>query len=458
MADTTFTYYVVSYAGRDGEGDVSTVNGIEPTSGDVTLTASDIDTDEQEYFVSAPQGVSLQQTLDESRKADARILSGLTNFMYAYRVPATESFDAQDILDAALAEKKVYDGTNGGTTWSYITDKTPAATALNDIPLWDTSDYSVLNGNGAYTSCATAITNILYRLGLTDISNPSSSDTDIKDKARVSEARRKDISLPFYLQQRGWKIILSAADLVAGDIVFCRACSSPDERRYNPAHTFIYVTSTTSYDFGNTTNIRSGGVDTIDWTTGGSLASFGWNPTIFGFCADPHNPTSSGNALWTGRTSQRIDSSGNPSLVTELYCSDSLREAEVVTTVVEGSLVSTTNVFPIVKEGLLHNGAIHTQVKLFKDGHIQVKLYGTSDGLSAGTTYTLFSFNTFDGANRKVMQGVYEQYVRVTPSAIAQIITEPPASQGDVTLIKMIPWSDIPNGTAIRAVWHMELN
>lgn len=444
-----------------------TVNG---KTGTVVLDSKDIDISEASYFTSEPSDVPIQQAIDETEKADARIYGGLTNFMYAYRVPSTESFTAQDILTAAANEKQVY----STYSWDYITTVDPDGTyPLSDIPLYNPATPDPpLNKNGKVTSCATAITNILHRLGLTDIANPSASDTEIRGKTRYSEARRSECSLPHYLQQRGWTMIHTESELTAGDIVFCRRCVYPDERRYNPAHTFIYVTATTAYDFGSQTNVRSGGTDAIDWRTGGSIATFGWRPTLFGFVGDANDPYVAGDTLWSGRTTQRILSDGTPALVAELQNADSLRYVDIITSVnaESGQLVSNRIQYPItVTTPFTNHSGLFTKVKLYKSGTIRCSFFGTSNNISKSVGYyVIFSFNSFTNPKHKFFtydtvgdaaanaEKALDIYTPITASGvIGHFYTH---TENNITTIRMSVSADIPNGTAISAFWQMQLN
>lgn len=461
---TTFDFQV--WNGRNGTGAVDSVNG---KIGDIELDASDLEVASNgEYFESEPDGGNVQTYLSEWEKADARTLHSLNNFQFAYRVPETETFGAEDILDMALYEKKVYDGTNGGHVWHYVTDAYPSGTSgLFDIPLYDPNDpSSVSEDNPNYgTSCAMAICNILWKLGLTDINNPTASDTDVKGKTRNAEARRRDISLPYYLQQRGWKMIRSIEELEPGDIVFARACLYPDERRYNPSHSFVYVSTGKGYDFGNDAFVSSGGEDDIDWTTGGSLATFGWHPTLFGFTGTTASPNADGDSDWRGYTTERKFSDGTHGLLTELHNPNTLKYVDYITKPENGQLVSKRIDYPIQRTyNLSAHPSIYVIVKIYKSGQIQCRLYGTSDGLTAnasfndGYGYFLFSFADFESTNINLnkIQSPFEGYIQVASNAVALIHTKE-TSDTHKTNIYMIPMSDISSGTKLAAHWTMQM-
>ena len=86
--------------------------------------------------------------------------------------------------------------------------------------------------------CSAFVCQVLYNCGFTDLGGHQKSCSGG--------------SLPAYCEEKGWEKIESTSELEAGDIIFTGQNESG-----NPTHTFIYITDSTSYDCGSTSNIQS---------------------------------------------------------------------------------------------------------------------------------------------------------------------------------------------------------
>lgn len=372
----------------------------------------------------------------DDKYAHGKVLTELTNFKYAYRIPADAPFTANDIITWAIFEKQVYyDG-----QWYYGSENPGYAGEFNTIPLYNTADPSeVLNVNGKSTTCSTAICNILYNCGY----------TDLEGDAKWASARVKKYSFPYYLEQKGWTKITNIPDLAVGDIVFVRDSLYPDERRFNPSHSFIFAGDGKAYDFGSTTLIRNNSTSNINWKEGGNQATSSWHPTLFGFTGSTTDPEATGNSEWSGIATQRIYADGYYGLLAEMQNPNSLCYADYVTTYDTSASKYTTNkvVYPIVNANTNHG--IRAEARLHKSGIFEVTFNGTADAnLNAGTTYTIFSFNTFENAAQKQLAQQFNAYVQFTESNVVRVFTD--VSNG-VSRLRYTPVTQIASGTEVHA-------
>lgn len=323
-------------------------------------------------------------------------------FRFALRMPANNSFTVAQFLTALQQEKDIY----AQYQWVYYTESPDYQPGVfNTIPLYDVNNPAIVyNPNGKGTSCATAICNVMYKLGWTDLAG----------NARYSEARVPEVSMPYYLQEKNWIRIDDPADLQAGDIVFSRANIYADERRMNPHHEFVYAGNGMAYDFGSTSLIQNGGLSPADFTGDPMIQTIWENARVLALAAglDPYNLANNRN-YWTGNIFVGRDDYDKPVRIAEFR--NVMNGAEMTETVVADpdTQTFTTNkyLFPATRNN--STSGLMTIVKIYKSGRIIVKINGTpSTTLTAGTAIELFDFDAF--SYFKVLSDPFTEYKGIT--------------------------------------------
>lgn len=346
------------------------------------------------------------------------------SFRFAYRMPANNSFSVNDFINMLQEEKDIYQT----YSWMYYTETPEYPNGMNQIPLYNPDDPTqVLNPNGKGSSCATAICNVMYKLGWTDLAGD----------ARYTEARIDNVSFPYYLQQKGWQRIDNFDDIQRGDICFTGQATYGDERARNPRHEFVYAGNSLVYDFGSTALIQDGGTSSLS----GSLAAADlYNKTIWEnsglvTLGSASTPNTAGTDKWVGEILTGVDN-GNPFKVQRMVNANNRKRWQYIATT-DGSTISNSyEPYPLTLNNTVHDLAV--KVKLFEDGTIRVKLNGTPDAtLAAGTGYTLFSFNSYTNPNYKALAEDYESVHLMTKTGIGgRFYTQ---TAGGITVLKFTP-------------------
>lgn len=362
------------------------------------------------------------------------------NFKFAYR-SNDPTVTAQDILAECERNKlvcKMY-------SWVYTTELAPAG-SFNTIPLYDKADPAVvLNKNGKCTSCATAICNILYNLGYTDLAGD----------AKYTEARVKNYSLPYYLDKKGWELITNFNDLQKGDIVFCYGCYRTDERRYNPSHSFVYAGTNADnvdigYDWGSTALVQNGGTNVVNWSNDGDDFVSSWQEYgLFNGYGTYASSMINGNQKWIGLNFPFADQ-GTRAI---MYNADSMKTAvffQEPDTQNTGNFVNTRVQYPIVKTSAWKGATV--AIYLYEDGKFVIKGYGALNvDLTANTTYRILSFNMFDNPNHKFINNVFNKYCMIGYNKVVRIYTENGLNANDqnVTFVNLQTIDAIPKGDLV---------
>ena len=182
--------------------------------------------------------------------AEPEYIGVLSPFRFAYNPPA--GWPVAQMLLNAQSVMNVFSAHN----WAYM----PTSDDMRQfMPLYYTDPNYRANAQGEYVTCSGLVQMVLYLTGYTELGGGYGERYMLTGWDFIE-----------FLESKGWHKVTDFTQCVQGSIVFQGARTESQtidgETVYLniPSHDFIYVSSTSAFDAGNTDYIRAGGPITYD--------------------------------------------------------------------------------------------------------------------------------------------------------------------------------------------------